>query len=74
MPRIPSPRQALPVVLSIAIVAFAANVLWSTLHRIDFADVLAHVRAIPLDQLAIGAVLVGVLFTALATYEIIAAR
>lgn len=57
-----------------AIVAFAANILWSTLHRIDFADVLTHVRAIPLDQLAIGAVLVGVLFTALATYEIIAAR
>jgi uncharacterized membrane protein YbhN (UPF0104 family) len=74
VPRIPSPRQALPVVVSIAIIAFAANVLWGTLHRIDLHDVLAHVRAIPPAQLAIAATLVVVLFTTLATYEAIAAR
>lgn len=69
-----TPRRALPIVLSIAIVAFAANVLWRTLHRIDFADVLTHVRAIPPEQLSIAAVLVVVLFVTLATYEAIAAR
>jgi uncharacterized membrane protein YbhN (UPF0104 family) len=74
VPRIPSPRQALPVVLSIAIIAFAANVLWGTLHRIDLDGVLAHVRAIPPAQLAFSCVLVVVLFAALASYEAIAAK
>jgi uncharacterized membrane protein YbhN (UPF0104 family) len=67
-------RQALPVVLSAAIIAFAGTVLYRTLQRIDFVDVLAHVRQIPTAQLAIGALLVATLFAALATYEAIAAR
>jgi uncharacterized membrane protein YbhN (UPF0104 family) len=72
--RAPSLRQALPVVLSLAIVAFAGTVLYRTLQRIDFADVLAHVREIPAGQLAIGALMVVVVFAALTTYEAICAR
>jgi uncharacterized membrane protein YbhN (UPF0104 family) len=70
----PSLRQALPVVLSLAIVAFAGTVLYRTLQKIDFADVLAHVREIPAGQLAIGALMVAVIFGALTTYEAICAR
>jgi uncharacterized membrane protein YbhN (UPF0104 family) len=67
-------RQVLPVVLSAAIIAFAGTVLYRTLQRIDFADVLAHVKVIPVAQLAIGALLVVTLFAAIASYEAIAAR
>lgn len=74
MSRFPPLRQVLPVVLSLAIIAFASTVLYRTLQRIDFADVLAHVRAIPLAQLAIGASMVAVVFAALMTYEAICAR
>lgn len=68
------PRQLLPVVISVAIIAFAAHVLYGTLQRIDFADVLAHVRQIPVDRLALGGMLVAVVFGALALYEVIVAR
>jgi uncharacterized membrane protein YbhN (UPF0104 family) len=67
-------RQVLPVVLSAAIIAFAGTVLYRTLQRIELADVLAHVRQIAPSQLVIGALLVVVMFAALATYEAIAAR
>lgn len=68
------PRQLLPLLLSVAIIAFAAHVLYGTLQRIDFADVLAHVRQLPAQQLALGALLVATVFTALALYEVIVAR
>lgn len=74
MIRAPTLRQALPVALSLAIIAFAGTVLYRTLQRIDFADVLAHVRAIPLSQLAAGALMVLVVYAALMTYEAICAR
>lgn len=68
------PRQVLPLLVSVAIIAFAAHVLYGALQRIDFADVLAHVLQIPGEQLALGALLVGVVFTALALYETIVAK
>lgn len=71
---VPSPRQALPVVVSLAIVAFVASRLWGMLASVDLRHVLAEVAAIPGSQVAVAALLVGVLFATLATYEAIAAR
>lgn len=74
MPASPRLRQVLPIVVSLAIIAFAGRVLYDSLHRVDFDDVLAHVRGIPPTQLLLGAILASVVFVALALYEAIIAR
>lgn len=68
------PRQILPLLVSVAIIAFAVHVLHGTLQRIDLVDVIAHLREIPGQQLALGALLVAIVFSAIALYEVIVAR
>jgi uncharacterized membrane protein YbhN (UPF0104 family) len=67
-------RRLLPIALSVAIVAMAARVLYSTLRHIKFADVLAALHAIPPSGILISALLVTTLYSALATYEAIVVR
>lgn len=67
-------RRVLPIVLSVAIVAMAARVLYKTLHHIKVADVLAALHAIPLTSILVSALLVTTLYTALAIYEAIVVR
>jgi uncharacterized membrane protein YbhN (UPF0104 family) len=67
-------QRILPAIVSVAIIALATNGLLRMLHGVRLADVLAQYRAIPPTGLALGALLVGVLYVALATYEAIAAQ
>ncbi len=67
-------RRVLPIVLSVAIVAMAARVLYKTLHHVKVADVLAALHAIPLTSILVSALLVTTLYTALAIYEAIVVR
>jgi uncharacterized membrane protein YbhN (UPF0104 family) len=67
-------RRLLPVALSVVIVAMAARVLYSTLRRVRFADVLAALHAIPLSSILVSGLLVATVYTALATYEAIIVR
>lgn len=66
-------RQFLPVVVSLAIIGFAGRVLYDTWHRVQIAEVVAHLQALPVAQLALGAGFVIVVFAALALYEAIIA-
>jgi phosphatidylglycerol lysyltransferase len=74
LPVSPTFRRLAPVVLSLAIVAFAANVLLGRLRRIHLDDVAAALHAIAPSGLVVGAVLVTTLYTALAIYEAIVVR
>lgn len=68
------PRQLLPIVVTVAIVAIAVRVLAPMIAKLSWAKVVAALRAIPTDALIISGVLVVVLYSALATYEAIVAR
>ena len=62
------------MIVSLTIIAFAARGLARMLHGLHPADVLREFHAIPVSRLLAGALLVAVLYAALATYEAIAAR
>jgi glycosyltransferase 2 family protein len=67
-------RQLLPIVVAIAIIALATRQLMRLLHGLKFADVVRDLHALPTTDLALGALLVVVLYAALATYEMLIAR
>lgn len=67
-------RQLLPIVVAIAIIALAGRQLMRLLHGLKFADVLRDLHELPPSDLALGALLVVVLYSALATYEALIAR
>lgn len=67
-------RRWLPFVVSGAIVAFALHVLYGTVQRIDFRDVLSHLGTIPLESVVLAALLAATVYLTLATYEAIVAR
>jgi uncharacterized membrane protein YbhN (UPF0104 family) len=69
-----NPRRLLPIVVAAAIIALAARVLTRTLRQVSLADVLRQLHAIATPSLLLAALLVIVLYSALATYEAIVAR
>lgn len=69
-----NPRQILPIVVAIAIIALAGRVLVHTFQHVDLARILEHLRALGTPQLVLGAILVLVLYSALALYEAVIAR
>lgn len=74
MPTLPNPRRLLPIVVAIAIIAFAVRVLLRLFQHISLADVIRQLHRIPLPALALSALLVLVLYSTLAIYEAIVAR
>lgn len=70
----PSLQKALPAIVSAVIVVVAGIVLYRTMQRIDFADVLLHLRAIPGSALAVAGLLVATVFAGIALYETIVVR
>lgn len=75
----PDPRRSrfkslLGIVVSILLAGLAAWVLWRTFQRIDPADVLAQMRAVPLGILAVAAACVAGAFATLALYEVAVVR
>ncbi|MCX7057763.1 MAG: YbhN family protein [Proteobacteria bacterium] len=74
MRRMLSPRRLVPIAISAVIVVLALRFLTSATHGLHVADVVRALQAIPLTSVAIGALLVIVLYSALATYETIIAR
>jgi uncharacterized membrane protein YbhN (UPF0104 family) len=76
---LPDPRRnrlkaTLGVVASLAIAGLAVYVLFRTFQRISFADVLAHMRAVPAHVLMTAAFCAAGSFLALALYEIAVVR
>ncbi len=69
-----SPRRLLPIAVSAVIVVLALRFLTSATHGLHVADVLRALHEIPLTEVVTGAILVVVLYSALATYEAIVAR
>jgi uncharacterized membrane protein YbhN (UPF0104 family) len=67
-------RQLLPVLVAIAIIALAFRQLTRLLHGLHFADVLRDLHSLPASELVVGGLLVVVLYTTLATYEVLIAR
>jgi phosphatidylglycerol lysyltransferase len=67
-------QRVVPVVVSLAIIVLAANGLVRMLRGVHFANVLQQFRAIAPARLSLGALLVTVLYSALAIYEAIMAR
>ena len=67
-------RRLLPLVVSATIIALAGHVLIGTLKRIRFADVLHALARTAPAEVAVGVLLVVVLYAALATYETVIAR
>ncbi|MGI9246773.1 MAG: lysylphosphatidylglycerol synthase domain-containing protein [Steroidobacteraceae bacterium] len=75
----PDPRRkplkaALGVAVSITLACVAAWVLWRTFQRINLADVLAQIRALPAATLALAALCAAGAFTTLALYEVVVVR
>ncbi len=68
------PRQLLPIVAAVAIIALAGRVLAPMVAQMSYAKVVANLHAIKAESLLVGAVLVIVLYSALAIYEAIVAR
>lgn len=60
--------------VSVVVAGFAAWVLWRTFQRISFADVLAHMIAVPLPTLVLASCCVAGAFAALAAYEVAVVR
>jgi uncharacterized membrane protein YbhN (UPF0104 family) len=69
-----NPRRVLPIVVAIAAIAIAARVLVRTFRHVSARDVIAQLHTIGGGPIAIAAVLVLVLYSALAFYEAIIAR
>lgn len=67
-------KKVLGVAASILIAALAAYVLYRTFQRISFAEVLAHMRAVPAGVLLLAALCASGAFLALATYEVVVVR
>lgn len=67
-------KKMLGVAASILIAALAAYVLYRTFQRISFAEVLAHMRAVPAGVLLLAAFCASGAFLALATYEVVVVR
>ena len=79
MTRVKDPRRsrwksALGLLVSVVLASLAAWVLWRTFQRISFADVLAHVRAVPRPTLVLAALCVAAAFATLAAYEVVVVR
>jgi uncharacterized membrane protein YbhN (UPF0104 family) len=75
----PDPRRnrlktSLGVAVSVVLASVAAWVLLRTFQRINFADVVAQMRAVPAATLAAAALCAAGAFTALACYEIVVVR
>ena len=75
----PDPRRGrwkkpLGIAVSTVLAGLAAWVLWRTFQRIDFADVLANMRAVPSSTLALAALCAAGAFTTLAFYEVAVVR
>ena len=68
------PRQILPIVAAVAIIALTARAVPRMLAQLNFANVVEKLHALRTFDLALGAVLVIVLYSALAIYEAIIAR
>lgn len=62
-------RQLLPIVISLAIIAMAVKVLMGTLAHIRVNEVLSSLEAIPVLELAVGVVLVLLLYGSLTYCE-----
>ena len=69
-----NPRRLLPIVVALAMIAFAVRALRHSLHQVTLADVVRDLHLIPVPNLLLAALLVLVLYTALAMYEAIVAR
>ncbi len=69
-----NPRRLLPVVVAFAMIVFAVHALRQLLRHVTLAEVERHLHAMPAVNLVIAAVLVVVLYSALAMYEAIVAR
>lgn len=75
----PDPRRGrwkkpLGIAVSTVLAGLAAWVLWRTFQRIDFADVVANMRAVPASTLALAALCAAGAFTTLAFYEVAVVR
>ena len=68
------PRQLLPIVAAVAIIALASRAARAMFEQMSYAKVVAHLHALRPADLVLGAVLVIVLYSALAIYEAIIAR
>lgn len=68
------PRQLLPIVAAVAIIALASRAAIAMLEQLSYAKVVAYLHALRAPDLILGAVLVIVLYSALAIYEAIIAR
>jgi uncharacterized membrane protein YbhN (UPF0104 family) len=64
------PTRFLPALVSVAIVAVAAVVLYRTLSRIDAADVAASFQSIPAGRLLLAAAFTLLALSSLALYEV----
>jgi uncharacterized membrane protein YbhN (UPF0104 family) len=67
-------QRILPAVVALAIIVLAANGLTRMLRGLRLSAVLAEFHAIPAPRWALAALLVVVLYAALASYEVIAIR
>jgi phosphatidylglycerol lysyltransferase len=75
----PDPRRSrlktyLGVAVSTLLAGLAGWVLWRTFQRIQFADVVAHMRAVPSVTLVFAALCAAGAFTTLACYEVAVVR
>jgi len=69
-----NPRRILPIVVAIAVIAIAARVLVRTFHQVSAHEVMAQLHTIGNGPIVVAALLVLVLYSALAFYEAIIAR
>ena len=69
-----NPRRVLPVVVALAIIALAARGLLQILRHVTYGGVVRELHAIATPALLLAALLVVVLYGALAAYEAIVAR
>jgi glycosyltransferase 2 family protein len=67
-------KTAVGVGVSVAIACLAAWVLWDTFQRINFADVVDQIRALPAATLAFAGLCAAGAFVTLACYEIVVVR
>jgi len=67
-------QRILPAVVALAIIVLAANGLTRMLRGLRLSAVLAEFHAIPAARWGLAALLVVVLYAALASYEVIAIR
>lgn len=67
-------KTLLGVGVSVTLASLAAWVLWRTFQRINVADVVAQIRAVPMRTLALAALCSAGAFTTLALYEVAVVR